>query len=168
MIKLYITNLGKYNEGELVGDWFDCSDGEDALYELLEDIGINKEYEEYFITDYETELNIAISEYDNISHLIYLVDYIEAKNVDIDILNAILEFESDLDNAVRVYINGDYSYIPYSPNSSLSYETQIGYYLLDEGFYGDIPDYLYNFIDAYKLGDESGYTFTDYGAIDIY
>lgn len=47
-MKVYIANLGKYNEGELVGDWFiPPIDWDD----LKEHIGLNSEYEEYAIHD---------------------------------------------------------------------------------------------------------------------
>ena len=52
-IEGYITNLGKYNEGELIGRWIEFPIDEDDLKKALEEIGINEEYEEYFITDYE-------------------------------------------------------------------------------------------------------------------
>ena len=29
--KVFITNLAKYNAGELVGEWFTLSEGEEAL-----------------------------------------------------------------------------------------------------------------------------------------
>lgn len=45
-MRVYIVNLGKYNEGELIGDWFTPQiDGDD----LKERIGLNSEYEEYAI-----------------------------------------------------------------------------------------------------------------------
>lgn len=56
----YITNLGKYNEGELVGEWVEFPVSDDEIEEILERIGIDgEEYEEYFITDYEADFNAA-------------------------------------------------------------------------------------------------------------
>ena len=58
MLRIYLTNLGKYNEGELIGEWLDlpCTDKE--LEEAKERIGISDEpdengnyYEEWFITE---------------------------------------------------------------------------------------------------------------------
>lgn len=45
---VYIANLGKYNEGELVGAWFTFPIDED---DVAERIGLNKYYEEYAIHD---------------------------------------------------------------------------------------------------------------------
>ena len=43
-MQVYIANLGKYNEGELVGDWFSFPLDEEVIAER---IGLNAEYEEY-------------------------------------------------------------------------------------------------------------------------
>ena len=57
-MKGFITNLGKYNEGELVGKWVDFPIDEDDLQDELESIGVkeNTMYEEWFITDYDCSL----------------------------------------------------------------------------------------------------------------
>lgn len=54
--KVFITNLGKYNEGELVGKWLDlpCADIEAELAEI--GVAPGTQYEEYFITDCENEV----------------------------------------------------------------------------------------------------------------
>ena len=63
-MRVYIANLGKYNEGELVGDWFaPLIDWDD----LKERIGLNSEYEEYAIHDWE--LLFEISEYTSIEEI---------------------------------------------------------------------------------------------------
>ena len=43
-MQVYIANLGKYNEGELVGAWFTFPID---FEEVKEKIGLNDEYEEY-------------------------------------------------------------------------------------------------------------------------
>ena len=59
-LKAFVTNLGKYNEGELVGKWVTFPIDEEEERELMKDIGCayededgechNEYYEEYFIT----------------------------------------------------------------------------------------------------------------------
>lgn len=49
-MQVYVANLGKYNEGELVGAWFTPPIDYD---EMAERIGLNDEYEEYAIHDGE-------------------------------------------------------------------------------------------------------------------
>lgn len=72
MIKGFITNLGKYNEGELVGEWIYFPIPEEELEEVLERIGINEEYEETFFTDWESDIEgVAeyFGEYPDIEHV---------------------------------------------------------------------------------------------------
>ena len=58
----FITNLGKYNEGELIGEWVEFPIDEDDFEEVLKKIGIGSTddfgapYEEWFATDYDTNL----------------------------------------------------------------------------------------------------------------
>ena len=40
-MEAYITNLGKYNEGELVGKWISLPISEEELEQVLQEIGIN-------------------------------------------------------------------------------------------------------------------------------
>lgn len=54
-MRIYLTNLGKYNEGYLIGEWIDLPISNEELQKVLDRIGINEEYEEYFITDYEDD-----------------------------------------------------------------------------------------------------------------
>lgn len=41
MLNGYITNLGKYNEGKLVGKWIEFPITEEELEEVFEEIGID-------------------------------------------------------------------------------------------------------------------------------
>lgn len=67
--KIYVANLGKYNEGEMVGEWINLPATEEEMEELLDRIGINEEYEEIFIPDYENEFGYKVDEYDNLDEL---------------------------------------------------------------------------------------------------
>ena len=65
-MQVYIANLGKYNEGELVGDWFSFPLDEEVIAER---IGLNAEYEEYAIHDTDN-FPMEISEYTSIEELV--------------------------------------------------------------------------------------------------
>ena len=58
----FVTNLGKYNEGELVGEWVHFPTTEEEMKKVFERIGIGSKdefgqvYEEWFITDYDLSL----------------------------------------------------------------------------------------------------------------
>lgn len=54
ILSAYVTNLGKYTEGELVGKWLDFPTTQKEINKVLHEIGIDGiRYEEIFITDYE-------------------------------------------------------------------------------------------------------------------
>jgi antirestriction protein len=81
-LQLYIANLGKYNEGILKGEWFTLPVD---FQEVAKQIGLNEEYEEYAIHDYEAPFHI--SEYESLDSLneiaerLASLDEIEAKAV---------------------------------------------------------------------------------------
>ena len=102
ILKIFITNLGKYVEGELVGEWLDLPATEDDIDELMERIGIGEQYEEVFITDYESDLNIKVGEYDNIEALNEMAEEIE--NLDeweFETLEALLTYFGDVEEALE-------------------------------------------------------------------
>lgn len=102
MLKVFLTNLGKYNEGELVGKWVSlpCDD----LEAELEEIGVGAEpYEEYFITDYESDIGITIGEYTSVYWLNELAERLDELDDDeAETVKAYLECESnDIEEAIE-------------------------------------------------------------------
>ena len=82
----FITNLGKYNEGELVGEWVKFPTTPEKLQEVFERIGIGSAddfgnpYEEWFITDYDCYVDglyNLLGEYENLDELNYLASKLE-------------------------------------------------------------------------------------------
>ncbi|MEG2717588.1 MAG: antirestriction protein ArdA, partial [Eubacterium sp.] len=79
-LKGYVTNLGKYNEGELVGEWVTFPIDEDEKEEIFERINIGGEYEEFFITDWDCEITEVIKdlgEYESITYINELAEALE-------------------------------------------------------------------------------------------
>lgn len=68
-IRGFITNLGKYNEGHLIGEWVTFPIDEEELKTIFEKIGINEEYEEFFFTDWDCEINLDLGEQESISKI---------------------------------------------------------------------------------------------------
>ena len=48
---VFLTNLGRYNEGDLVGRWYGLEDFPLAYDRVARDIELDEMHEEYFITD---------------------------------------------------------------------------------------------------------------------
>jgi len=82
----FITNLGKYNEGELVGEWVKFPTTAEELKEVFKRIWIGQKndfgqpYEEWFITDYDCYgdgLYSKLGEYENLDELNYLASKLD-------------------------------------------------------------------------------------------
>ena len=102
-IKIYIANLGKYNEGFLVGDWFTLPITDWA--EVVEKIGLNEQYEEWAIHDYEAPFKI--SEYDSIQRLNEIAEALAEINEDEDVIRALFSHLKP-DEALEKLRNGEY------------------------------------------------------------
>ena len=81
-MKGFITNLGKYNEGYLVGKWIDFPIDDDDFESELESIGVKKNttYEEWFITDYYCplfDMYDAFGEYPSIDDINEVAEALE-------------------------------------------------------------------------------------------
>ena len=54
-IKIWVANLGKYNEGINKGEWFTLPTD---MSEIGKKIGLNERYEEWAIHDYEAPFGL--------------------------------------------------------------------------------------------------------------
>jgi len=81
VISAFITNLGKYNEGELVGKWHNFPTTKEEIAQTFREIGIDGiRYEEFFITDYDCEvegISDHLGEYSSIDEINYLASKLD-------------------------------------------------------------------------------------------
>ena len=150
-IKIFLTNLGKYNEGCLMGEWVKLPVPKDKLEAVLRRIGINEQYEEYFISDYESLFsNLHISEYSSIAELNELAERIEElADFDYDKLGAVLECESCMSIAEILEVLDELD--SFELIADISTEEDLGEYYLEDIFYG-VPDTVHRYIDTQRLG----------------
>ncbi|MBR4981927.1 MAG: antirestriction protein ArdA [Lachnospiraceae bacterium] len=150
---IYIANLGKYNEGEMVGGWFMLGQEEEELNAFLKEVvGINKEYEEWFIADTDIyDLDLEISEYENIYSLNEMfARYEELSSYEKEVVQAITEIMSGaetLDDAIDKL--DDYSLYPDIQN-----DYDLGYAYIHEWGCVDTRNlgFLSSYIDYEALG----------------
>ncbi|MDT0700402.1 antirestriction protein ArdA [Staphylococcus chromogenes] len=163
--RIYVTNLGKYNEGELLGQWLDLPATKNDFAKVLNNIGIGENYEEYFITDWEympkfmteytTDLNelnnmanVMTSIYDKIGH-----NWLDSAYLEDDfkfIVNSLCDYElyNNCDNNYEKLIEKIYDCEIFG---SLS---EFGEYLLEECNYLDycnLDDEVKKYIDVEQL-----------------
>ena len=76
LFEAYITNMGKYNEGELVGETLKFPTSPQAVETLLKNIGVDGiRYESFFITSFDGDvlgLYDYLGEYENLDELNHL------------------------------------------------------------------------------------------------
>lgn len=154
MMKIYLTNLGKYNEGQLVGEWVELPVSQEELKEVFERIGIDgKEYEEYFITDYECDF-YQIGEYENLDTLNEIAERIEELDEEESkVVKALMsELGYTLDEAIEKVNNGDYRI--YSDCDDM---TDIAYQVVEECEYlNNVPNNVARYFDYEEFGRDLG------------
>ena len=138
-----IANLGKYNEGCLVGAWFTFPIDEE---DVKEKIGLNEQYEEYAVHDTEN-FPIDIGEYVSIEELNEMYEMIE--ELPDYIVDCLDEFISHYGTLEEVMEHKDDIY--FYPDCDTM--TDVAYYYIDElQALGDIPPSLQNYIDYEAYG----------------
>ena len=167
MLKGYITNLGKYNEGMLIGEWISFPTTDYELDEVFERIGINEEYEEFFFTDWENDFGLRLGEYENIEDMNVLGEFLQSLDTyEEKMLKAILEIESL--TVADIVVIDFYNYTFYE---GMSLE-DVAYEIVEECYFTkDTPNIFTRYFDyeafARDLGFD-GYTETQYGVIVRY
>ena len=95
VFEAYITNLGKYAEGQLVGETLKFPATTEEVQSLLKNIGVDGvRYEEFFITAFDGDvmgLYDCLTEYENLDELNHLAHLISKLDSDeIETLEAVL------------------------------------------------------------------------------
>ena len=86
ILEAYVTNLGKYNEGRLVGAPLNFPTTTEEVQALLKRIGVDGvRYEEIFITNFESDilgLYDHLGEYESIDELNHLAHLLSGMDDD--------------------------------------------------------------------------------------
>lgn len=135
ILSAFITNLGKYTEGELVGKWVDFPITNEELQEVLQEIGIDGiRYEEIFFTDYESDitgLTACLGEYESIRLLNCLAMKLEESDCDTDELAAMIEYgeyTNIIEELITLLDNTDC----YMACHDMQNDFDLGYHLIEE------------------------------------
>lgn len=149
-MKAYITNLGKYNEGCLVGKWIDFPIDEDDFTNELESIGVkeNTMYEEWFITDYDCSLfdmYDAFGEYPNIDDINEVAEALEDNESE---FTALMEVYSYTD-ALKYLKSENYTFYEGMTLEDVAYE------LVEECY--NLPEIAQRYFDYKAFARDLGY-----------
>ena len=174
----FITNLGKYNEGELVGEWVKFPTTAEEMKEVFKRIGIGQRddfgqpYEEWFITDYDCYVDglyDKLGEYENLDELNYLASKLdEMSDSEYAQFQAGMEM-GDHCGSLQEIINLTENLDCYEVYPHIEDYDDLGRYYIEELEVMQIPEHLQNYIDYEAYGrdvamDENG-SFTDQGYV---
>ena len=174
----FITNLGKYNEGELVGEWVKFPTTAEEMKEVFKRIGIGQRddfgnpYEEWFITDYDCYVDglyDKLGEYENLDELNYLASKLdEMSDSEYAQFQAGMEM-GDHCGSLQEIINLTENLDCYEVYPDIHDYDDLGRYYIDELEVMQVPEHLQNYIDYEAYGrdvamDENG-SFTDQGYV---
>lgn len=109
-LKIFLTDLNKYNDGQLFGEWIDvfdvvneCNDVDECITKSLKQIGIDvtdPNCHEWFITDYETDLDVSIGEHESLETIFnFAKEVLNADTKDVNVINCVLRYYGDGFNA---------------------------------------------------------------------
>ena len=174
----FITNLGKYNEGELVGEWVKFPTTAEEMKEVFKRIGIGQRddfgqpYEEWFITDYDCYVDglyDKLGEYESLDELNYLASKLdEMSDSEYAQFQAGMEM-GDHCGSLQEIINLTENLDCYEVYPHIADYDDLGRYYIEELEVMQIPEHLQNYIDYEAYGrdvamDENG-SFTDQGYV---
>lgn len=161
--KIYLTNLGKYNEGELVGKWVElpCSD----LAAEFAAIGVvpGTPYEESFITDYENNVSYDVREFESVEALNELAEELQevSDRGELEMLAAYLESEG---GSIRDALD-NYENAIFYPSMELE---DVAHEIIEECY--DLPEMALRYFDYEAFARDlhfDGYNETSHGVICV-
>jgi antirestriction protein len=167
VFEVFVTNLGKYNEGELCGEWLKLPAEKKDVQALFGRIGVDGVlYEEFFITDYESDIDGLcryMGEYESLDELNYLAsllsDLDEWEREKFEAAVQCGDYTGSVKDLINLTQNPDcYEFFPGVEN-----EDDLGRYLIEELGWedGKIPEWIQPYFDFEAYGrdfsiDEGG------------
>lgn len=148
MLKIYVTNLSKYNEGALVGEWVNLPC--EGLEEVLDKISNNGK-DELFISDYETDISgLKVAEYKDILQLNEIAEEIDNfDDEEVIIFQAYLDqYANDIEQALEEVRQGNYTIYENCDNME-----DVAYQAVNEsGLLDGVPEQVKMYFDYEAYG----------------
>lgn len=173
MLEAFVTNLGRYNEGYLDGEFLKLPATIGEVQALLGRIHVDGvRYEEIFITDYETDISglyDCLGEHESIDELNYLASLLEdMQEWEQEKFAAALDLGGHT-GSVKDLINLAQNLDCFEHYPDIEDEEDLGRYYIEEMCALEVPEHLRNYIDYEAYGrdmnlDENG-SFVNVGYI---
>ena len=156
LFEAYITNLGKYAEGQLVGETLKFPATTEEVQSLLKNIGVDGvRYEEFFITAFDGDvmgLYDYLTEYENLDELNHLAHLIsELDSDEIETLEAVLN-KGDHTSSVADIINLVHNLDCYELHPGVTDDETLGRIYVEDMELLDVPDNVLPYFDFEAYG----------------
>ena len=156
LFEAYVTNLGKYNEGALVGEYLKFPTTSDEVQALLKRIGIDGvRYEEIFITDFDGDvlgLYDHLGEYENLDELNHLACLLsELDQSELEKFEAIID-SGEYTGSVKDLINLTQNLDCFEFYSGITSDEELGRMYIEDFEALQIPEHLVDYIDYEAYG----------------
>ena len=156
VFEAYITNLGKYAEGQLVGETLKFPATTEEVQSLLKNIGVDGVlYEEFFITAFDGDvmgLYDYLTEYENLDELNHLAHLIsELDSDEIETLEAALN-KGDHTSSVEDIINLVHNLDCYDLHPGVTDDETLGRIYVEDMELLDVPDNVLPYFDFEAYG----------------
>ena len=159
LFEAYITNLGKYTEGKMVGETLKFPTTTEEVQALLKRIGVDGvRYQEFFITSFDGDvlgLYDYLTEYENIDELNHLACLLsEMGQGDLEKFEAVIDSGSHTAD-VKDLINLTYNLDCYDFYPDVEDEDALGRLYLQEFGAIPVPEALVDYIDYEAYGRDA-------------
>ena len=159
VFEAYITNLGKYAEGQLVGETLKFPATTEEVQSLLKNIGVDGvRYEEFFITAFDGDvmgLYDYLTEYENLDELNHLAHLIsELDSDEIETLEAALN-KGDHTSSVADIINLVHNLDCYDLHPGVTDDETLGRIYVEDMELLDVPDNVLPYFDFEAYGRDA-------------
>lgn len=157
MFEAYVTNLGLYPErGAGAGEYLKFPTTVEEVQALFSRIGIDeKQYEEYFITDYDSDilgLTDHLGEYESLDELNYLAHLLEEMTpAELEKLEAVMD-AGEYTNSVKDLINLTQNLDCFDFYSDVNSEEELGRMYIQDFEAIQVPEHLIDYIDYEAYG----------------
>ena len=159
VFEAYITNLGKYAEGQLVGETLKFPATTEEVQSLLKNIGVDGvRYEEFFITAFDGDvmgLYDYLTEYehlDELNHLAHLISELDSD--EIETLEAVLN-KGDHTSSVADIINLVHNLDCYELHPGVTDDETLGRIYVEDMELLDVPDNVLPYFDFEAYGRDA-------------
>ena len=159
VLEAFVTNLGKYNEGDLLGEYLKFPTTTEEVQTLFKRIGVDGvRYESFFLTDFESDiedLTDYMGEHENLDELNHLACLIsELDESELEKFKAVI-YSGEYSGSVKDLINLTQNLDCYEFYPDIDSEEKLGRMYIQDFGAVQVPEHLVDYIDYEAYGRDA-------------